>query len=327
MKRTRSGIFALYVVVVGLWGCQQRVDSIPAKAHRSYHIPGDYLRVDSFSVVMKVLYGKSREAGSQEFFDLEERLESLEYVFDTVKQQIFLPDEEVLIEGEEQLAAFLLYHPQQPCIYQRTDSDALWTLNDLRLRGVSPRDLDRLATEYCRLKDNVYLAVILPRGYKHKEEIKASIDGIYVYGKSVKLEGYGPYNYVKIVYGACCDHPQQWVFNEKAVAGHIAKRFTDGNLLYVMLFEADSWDNVLRWKRSVRKMLKLGTVTLHATDSHQESVALAELLFNDDVVNKLNTINMEHYFSVGDFSLVPTLTCTIDCPATAPVSSTTSKMN
>ena len=42
------------------------------------------------------------------------------------------------------------------------------------------------------------------------------------------------------------------------------------------------------WKKKTRKELKTGTVAIHATDSHRETVRFAELFFNENGVHFLN---------------------------------------
>ena len=262
------------------------------------------LRPDTVDILIKYLYGLYRFEGQMKYSALVRRLPQSGYVsssFDTLLRKVQsekLPfNRELVLDSSDQVAAYMLTLPHQPCLYRRASQPV--SFDSLRMQGAASDDLDFLAREYCRAKEECYIAVVMPRGYDSRNKIRESISqvGRLVYEKSVSLGGFGPYNYVKLAYGKYCDFPQAWVNDEEAVAKHIAKRFSVDRPLYIFLLEGRSWDAVLKWKRKVRKELKLGTVTLHATDSHQESSLLADLFFDDGQLDRLNNLPLKEFLS------------------------------
>jgi len=303
-----TAVAALLVAIlsVSLWPNRQLTLETMAETEKEYCVAVDHLRPNSVDILVKYLYGRYRFDDQMQYSALVRRLPlsalatpSFETAYRTVKKQDIPFNREVVLENSDDLAAFMLCRPNQPCLYRR--SNAPVSFDSLRMQGAVQEDLDFLAREYCRCKDNTYIAVVMPRGYDSRDKIRASIAdvGRLVYEKSVKLGGFGPYNYVKLAYGKYCDFPQAWVDDEEAVAKHIAKRFSVDRPLYIFLLEGRSWDAVLKWKRKVRKELKLGTVTLHATDSHKESLSLADLFFDEGRVSQLNTLPLKEFVASG----------------------------
>lgn len=164
------------------------------------------------------------------------------------------------------------------------------TISHLRAQGVASTLCDALSLEYCRLKKNCFVAIVMPRGYDKIDVVRSMLAdyGPLIDEKDVYLAGRGPENYVRHAYDYLCDVPQKWVMNPKSVKDHIEKRFTNSHPVHVFLFEGTGDTDTIKWKWSVRRALGLGTVTLHATDSHTESLHLAKLFFNENTIHFLN---------------------------------------
>jgi hypothetical protein len=301
---------AIALVSVSLWPNRQLVKETMKETEKEYCVPADHLRPDRVDVLVKYLYGQYRLHNRLEYSALV-RTEPLSGLitptFDrtmvSAQSHQLAYNKEVVLESSDSLAAYMLVHEKQPCLFRSHGAPV--SFDTLRVQGVDDSSLDFLAREYCRVKENCYIAVVMPQGYDSRDKIRESISqvGRLVYEKSVKLEGYGPYNYVKLAYGKYCDFPQAWVTDEEAVAKHIAKRFSVDRPLHIFLLEGRSWDAVLKWKRQVRKELKLGTVTLHATDSHTESLALAQLFFDDGKIRRLNGHSLKEFLAFDQISL------------------------
>lgn len=164
------------------------------------------------------------------------------------------------------------------------------SLEVLAENGLGKKYLDALAVEFSRLADDSYVVVILPRGAAHVERIKKSLPSTIrqVHSKSILLTKNGARNYVLSAYGFCNDAPHHWTTDERKVARHIRERFTCEKPMQVWLVQASTPEELTDWKRSIRKELALGTVTIHATDSQREAEELAELLYNENGVHFLN---------------------------------------
>jgi hypothetical protein len=156
--------------------------------------------------------------------------------------------------------------------------------------GVDPQFVETLLLSYCRLHPDVYVAVLLPRGASQAPTVLESLDklGDTLYVKQVRLQNRGPSNYVRHAYDYLCTTPHHWVRDPIKAQRQVAQRFTNDEPLHLMIFQTQDWRSVRPWKLEVRRLYGMGTRALHATDTHRESVELAELYLNPNTIHFMN---------------------------------------
>ena len=107
----------------------------------------------------------------------------------------------------------------------------------------------------------------------------------------------GLINIKKVNYGK-----EEWAGNYengyKGLKKH-ATMCTGLRKLRVLIFVSESLENVLMAKKEIRNLLKKGNYPIHINDCHNEAIELADIYFNNDKINWLNSasykLNLKHF--------------------------------
>lgn len=165
-----------------------------------------------------------------------------------------------------------------------------------RSRLLDETYLDYLVTEFCKLKDDLYVVILWPRAIGKKQEAEALIQQIskIVYKKNINLSYNGLRNFIIQVY---CSH--DWI-------GGVDKHFEgatpqlegcyskDGSIT-AYIVECDSLDKIVKMKADVRSIYRVGNYSIHSSDNKNETFQLANLLFNQNSIDFLNSGSPDYY--------------------------------
>ena len=209
----------------------------------------------------------------------------------------------VPLDGSHRIAASLLYHHDVPYSYRPNPSTICASASFFKqayFGTLEEKYLDAMALEYVALKKNTYVALIFPVAQEKEAEIK-TIMGKYaqiVYDKTVVLHSNGPLNLIKHIYKG-----EAWLgshnnnFAGVQFAAH--ERFPLGNgTVRVYLLESDSFENIKACKEEIRALFGLSNKAIHTTDTHEQTLLLAQTVFNKNSLsffNNRNTKSYEHF--------------------------------
>lgn len=165
--------------------------------------------------------------------------------------------------------------------------DCSWPM--FALLGLDTTYADRVAVEYAKLKPNTYVATLFPsaKGNANLAFDVLSKHGKVFYHKAVKLNGNGPLNLMKEFYV-----DEEWaggVHND--FAGYREKAtlcFTTESPTYFFLVEFDNLASSVAAKNEIRNVFQLGKHTIHINDTHEQTVRLANVVFNNNSIHYLN---------------------------------------
>jgi len=204
----------------------------------------------------------------------------------------------VLMDGGHRVAAALYYNTPVFSRKFNKGGEAI-TAQQFLSNGMPRKYVDAMAYQYAKLKKNCYVIILFPSARGHEQEVLdvLSSHGTLVYHKNVHLSERGQLNLVKTLYRG-----ESWLGNRSS---NYAGAFVKVNNCFpapfknqpirILLFECDSLDGVKAAKSGVRKLFGIGNDSIHINDSHEETIELAQTLFNNNSVHFLNNSTEENF--------------------------------
>jgi hypothetical protein len=187
--------------------------------------------------------------------------------------------------------------PDYSKIYQERDTALeanpgaqAWAFK-MKRQGASQSDVDAQARQKCRQMDHPFVALAAPRGYPYRDKLRDTLNeiGEVVYERNMVIQGDGRRNLLLNQYDFLCENPHGWVHRERKIWRHIRSRFNRPYPARVYLFSCPSREIAEQQKRKIRHESGLGTTFLHITDTPLEAVLLADLAFDEEKIQRLNT--------------------------------------
>lgn len=159
-------------------------------------------------------------------------------------------------------------------------------------RGVSVSDVEKAVNKFISYSDNTYLAFIWPSAKKN-DSMNSIFDNI-IYEKDVSFSFNGAHNLLSILYKG-----EKWIGSReddfKGIIGKQIECFPTYDPVKIIAFQAESLDKVLEIKERFRQQFNIGKHSIHITDTKDEAVEIASLVFNKNGVHFLNKAKPNNY--------------------------------
>ncbi len=239
----------------------------------------------------------SGKVGAESFLDsFNSLIESFEH--DGISDECIIPRGEggEILDGAHRLACALHFGLKVDVVDVEFSSDAFCFNQDyFQERGMSDTYLDEMALEYAKLKPkHTYMVSVWPRVAGEEEQLRGILGryGSIVYHKQVDLSLNGMVNLMRHAY-----REEAWLGNYRnEFEGAYNKAsfcFKEGNPLRVYLFE--STGDLIQMKDEIRELYGVEKHAVHINDTSEETIELAELLFNENSIHCLN-VGQRKYF-------------------------------
>ena len=196
-----------------------------------------------------------------------------------------------ILDGAHRVAIAAYFDLEVP-IVRFDDITATFDAVHFKENLLPERYIDYLVSEYCKLKSNIYIACVWPRGSKRKKRtdieklIKATGDLIHM--KDIKLNYSGLSNLIPQIYSA-----EHWIGTIEnhylGARNKIDACYSKNEMLTLYIFECDCPEKVLNLKNEIRDLCKVGKHSIHITDTAEEVEQVTKLLLNQNSVDFLNT--------------------------------------
>ncbi len=193
-----------------------------------------------------------------------------------------------LIEGSHRVAACMYHGVPVKTLGFSFDTWA-YPYGFFLERGLPKNLCDAIACEHCKLKENTYLALLFPSAVGRDEEVRAILQryGSIFYEKEVHLFNNGPLLLMTQIY-----KNENWL-------GDISNNFGGARLkarecfrstspLRVFLIETDDPQRLKDAKEEIRAIYRISNHSVHINDTHEETVRVSQLLFNENGIHFLN---------------------------------------
>ncbi len=155
---------------------------------------------------------------------------------------------------------------------------------------------DACAYEYAKRKTNTYIATVFPAAEGKNDELIATLSkyGKIVYQKHIFLQKYGPLHLIRQIY-----RNEAWLgdwTNNFVGAQHKAKMcFQKSGAIRTFLIESDSAESMKQCKDDIRELYGISNDSVHINDTHEETILLAQILFNENSVHFLNNADLKYF--------------------------------
>lgn len=157
-----------------------------------------------------------------------------------------------------------------------------------------------MAIQYAHLKENCYMACLWPQADRNRmDEVESKLKSIghIVYAQDVYLTYQGMCNLMVQTYGH-----QAWTGSIEdhfsGVRGKADACYREKRPVRTYLFEAPDMDSVIEIKRQIREIFQIQNHSIHISDDWNETIDMAELLYNRNSVDFINRADPYKYSGV-----------------------------
>lgn len=191
-----------------------------------------------------------------------------------------------ILDGAHRLAAAIYFEEDVNSVRIDLESQH-FNYEFFEQRGLRRVYLDAMASEYAKLKDDVYMVLLWPSSEGKEKELKNILDefGEIIYRKDIYLSNEGSVHLVKQAYKS-----ESWVGSEKnKFVGARNKAqwcFMKKGPLRVFLLESKK--DLIEMKEKIRQLYNIEKHAVHINDTKEETLELVGLLFNENSIHWMN---------------------------------------
>ena len=155
---------------------------------------------------------------------------------------------------------------------------------------------NQVAIEYAKLLKDTYVLTLFPSA---KGDFQNAIQNIRKYGnliyyRKIELKNYGPLNLMRELYvgegwaGGPHDNYHGFRMKEKLC-------YTTEFPTYVFLIQLPKFEDTRGLKNDIRNRHGVGNHSVHINDTHEQTLRLSRILFNDNSIHHLNNTKPAHF--------------------------------
>lgn len=256
--------------------------------------------------------GEFTEPGNNEKNSIEKFIETFNNTFEDIKNKEFnsstslipLSENGSIANGAHRVASAIFLEKEVACV-ALNGYDHLYDYDFFYKRNIDRSTLDTVVTKFIEYVSNVYIALIWPTAVGQDSKIEEIIPNI-VYRKEISLNVNGAHNLLSQLY-----YGEDWLGSVeddfKGTRGKLVECFKTFDPIRVIAFQAESLDEVLQIKEKIRDVFKVGKHAVHITDTKEEALQTARMVFNDNALHFLNYAKPNKYASthkkIDDFKL------------------------
>lgn len=207
-------------------------------------------------------------------------------------------DEYYILNGAHRTAACLALNSNIETTPGLNGKDGMYNCNweYFKKLGYPIEYADQIAIEYSKLKKNTHMVILFPTPdgeYQKVLNILNDIGNVFYY-KNVLLHNNGPLNLMKELYFGekwAGDHTNNYSgFRSKASLCYRNNKET-----IAFLVEFENLEDTVKVKKTIRDLYGVGNHSVHINDTHEETVRIAKLMFNDNSLHHLNNSHITKY--------------------------------
>lgn len=206
--------------------------------------------------------------------------------FDEKKSLLPVGESNVLLDGAHRCAC-AAYFNQKVKIIRFKNIRQNFGCDFFEQRFLERKYLDRMALEYCRHNEKLFMACIWPaakgKGLRDKAQEIIAGEGRIVYQREVRLNYRGLKSFITQIY-----FHQSWVgsFRDRYAGAEVKSRacYRRNGKVRMILFQCSDLETVVKMKEEIRSIFHIENHSVHISDNAEETRAMAELLLNPSSV-------------------------------------------
>lgn len=252
--------------------------------------------IKSFSLGKFIEPGNDEKNSIDQFInDFNGIYESIKYNgFDSKKTLVPLSKNSSILNGAHRIASAIYLHKDVDCL-QLDIPDYNYDYKFFYARNISNDILDTVVTKFVQFSSNVHIAFVWPTAIGNDDKIEKIIPNI-VYRKEIQLNTLGAHNLLSQIY-----YGEEWLGsvedNFRGSKGKLVECFNSSAPIRVIAFQADSLEDVLKIKDKIRDVFNVGKHSIHITDTKDEAIRTARIVFNNNSIHFLNYAKPNKYMS------------------------------
>lgn len=242
--------------------------------------------------------GTFTEPGNKEKDSLEKYFDTFDNLIDDIKENGFdasksvipVSDNGVILDGSHRVAIAIYYQIELP-IVRIHGTEQCFDAAFFQKNGLKRIYLDFIIEQYIRRKEQTYVVCLWPAGYD--EEKNKMTDAILrqaahiVYRKEIKFNYSGVKQLVTQVY-----HHQSWTCGiDNAFSGVEGKAkpcYAKNKITTIYVIENITQPEIVELKNKIRDIYQIENHSIHITDTKDEAIEAAELVFNENSIHLAN---------------------------------------
>lgn len=218
--------------------------------------------------------------------------------FDSNISVVPTQDEYYILNGSHRTAACIALNKNIETIPGVNGKDGMFNCNweFFKNLGYPTKYGDKVALEYSKLKKNTHMVILFPAANgQHNQTLNIlNTIGKVFYHKNVSITNNGPLNLMRELYVG-----EEWAGTHQTnYSGFRDKArlcYTNSNETIACLVEFGDLSDNIRAKKEIRDLYGIGNHSVHINDTHEETVRIAKLMFNDNSIHHLNNSKIVKY--------------------------------
>lgn len=190
-----------------------------------------------------------------------------------------------IANGSHRVASAIYLNKTVDCV-QIDTGNHLYDYKFFHSRNVSSEILDVVATKFVEYADCTHIAFLWPTAKGHDKHIEDIIPNI-LYRKEIPLNPNGAHNLLSQIY-----YGEEWLGSSKnnfrGAKSKLLECFKSFEPVRVIAFQASNLDEVFKIKDKIRDIFNVGKHSVHITDTKEEAVRVARVVFNENSIHFLN---------------------------------------
>ena len=214
--------------------------------------------------------------------------------FDENKSLVPVGKENIILDGAHRTSIAIYYHKPLKIIILK-DKTIDFGANFFKERLLKIPYIEYIITEYCKLKENIFVFSIWPKtNDRDTIEKKITQNTNVIYSKELELTDNGYRNLMLQMYGKynCGDNTQNH-FESIYAEGENNKKKTK-----IYIVEATNKGEILELKEEIRNIGNKNQNAIYSTEDKEETIEMAEVLLNKNSLDFLNMAKSDKYESV-----------------------------
>tara|TARA_Y100001938_G_scaffold151012_1_gene245087 strand:- start:2953 stop:4203 length:1251 start_codon:yes stop_codon:yes gene_type:complete len=210
--------------------------------------------------------------------------------------------ENFLINGSHRLTASILYNKEVETHEALENEGQLDCSSSMfASKGMTTFNLDAMATEYVRLVPNTLVVTLFPSATHDSDKIQSAWQLLnktsdVVYVKSFDWKNNAPLNLIRQIYLGE-EWGLGWSHNFAGFARKAELCFTTSAPVLSFLIVPHESVDIVQLKESIRTIFGIGKHSCHINDTHEETMRIARLYYNENSIHHMNNARHVHYNS------------------------------
>ncbi len=237
--------------------------------------------------------GSFKEPGNEDKNSIQKYLDVFDSIFESIRDSGVDTTTSIvprsingsISNGSHRVASAFVAGQQVPTVVLPIPEDK-YDASFFLERGMSRQQVETSVTRFIEYAENCHIALIWPSAEGGENEYLKFIPDI-IYKSHISLNYSGAHNLITQIY-----YGEPWLGERDAnfpgARNKLVECFKNMGPLRVVAFQAESLEKVQAIKDEIRQVFDIGKHSIHISDTKEEAIRVARILFNENSIHFLN---------------------------------------